>query len=351
MTPRSRRGDVGVIDLARELNVSTATVSRALNGSPTVRPDLAERIREHAETRGYVANRLARALAANTSRAFVGFVIPYVDTPAYSAVAAECSRQLSTSDTQMILAITENDPAKEEAQLKELLASRVAGIVIAPSSGITDRSKELLASMPVVEFHRTCDIGAPGVFADDESVITESVRHLVGLGHTDIAYLGPSDTFSNGRERVRGFRRGLEQAGIAPSRARIRLVEPTEDTGRRAAADLLAAPDSPTALVVGGGSLSVGATRAVRRSGRRVPDDLSAVVYGDPDWFALHDPALTTISVSYRRIAQRTAQLINGELDRRRHGVDGGERRTREVVPAELVLGGSTARVNRGRQP
>src|SRR6266702_5944613 len=110
---RGREKSVGVVEIARDLVVSTATVSRALNGSSAVRAELAERIRDHAESRGYVANRLARALSASASRAFVGFVIPYVDTPAYSAIAAECARLLSDDGTQMILAITENDAKRE----------------------------------------------------------------------------------------------------------------------------------------------------------------------------------------------------------------------------------------------
>ena len=88
MASRGHRKPVGVVEMARDLGVSTTTISRALNGSPSVRRELADRIRAHAEARGYVANRLARALSASTGRAFVGFVIPYVDTPAYSAVAA-----------------------------------------------------------------------------------------------------------------------------------------------------------------------------------------------------------------------------------------------------------------------
>ena len=75
MASRGRRKSVGVVEMAHDLGVSTATISRALNGSPSVRRELADRIRAHAEERGYVANRLARALSASTSRAFVGFVI------------------------------------------------------------------------------------------------------------------------------------------------------------------------------------------------------------------------------------------------------------------------------------
>jgi LacI family transcriptional regulator len=164
MAPRGRRKSVGVVEMAHDLGVSTATVSRALNGSAPVRRELADRIREHAEARGYVANRLARALSASTSREYAGFVIPYVDTPAYSAVAAEC---------------------------------------------------------PVVELLRVSGIDAPSVFSDDEQALTDSILHLAGLGHADIAYLGTPRELSNGAARLRAIHLLLSaldarEAGLAP---------------------------------------------------------------------------------------------------------------------------------------
>jgi LacI family transcriptional regulator len=345
MGARGRLAKVGVVDLARELGVSTATVSRALNGSSAVRPELAQQIREHAESRGYVANRLARALSANVSRAFVGFVIPYVDTPAYSAVASECARLLSADGTQMILTITENDPERELQQLKELVASRVAGLIISPSTHILDRSKRLLESLPVVEFHRACGIDAPGVFSDDEQAMAESVQHLAALGHTAIAYLGTPEELSNGAARLRGIRRGMALAGLDAADIPMRLFEPTRGNGQRGVAELLALPRTPTALIVGGGALSIGAAQAVRESGRRLPDDLSLVVYGDPSWFALSDPPLSRITVSYEDLARRAARLLIGRLDDRHQvgrTVESDSSSGPQFVLAELHLAGST---------
>jgi LacI family transcriptional regulator len=343
MGARRRSAKVGVVDLARDLGVSTATVSRALNGSPAVRPELAQRIREHAEARGYVANRLARALSANVSRAFVGFVIPYVDTPAYSAVAAECARLLSADGTQMILTITENDPERELQQLKELAASRVAGLIISPSTHILEASKQLLSTLPVVEFHRACGIDAPGVFSADEHPMAEAVLHLAALGHTTIGYLGSPAELSNGLARLRGVRRGMELAGLDAAAMPMRLLEPTRSNGQRGVAELLALPRPPTALIVGGGALSIGAAQEVRERGLRVPADLSLVVYGDPSWFALSDPPLSRITVSYEDLARRAAQLLINRLEGRQATEPyGGQDTAVQFVPAELYLGGST---------
>lgn len=347
MAPRERRSAVGVVEMARDLGVSTATVSRALNGDPVVRRELADRIRAHAEDRGYVANRLARALSASTSRAFVGFVVPYVDTPAYSAVAAECARLLSAAGTQMILAITENNAEREFQQLRDLVGTRIAGLVISPSTHVLDATRRLLAELPVVELHRACGIDAPSVLSDDEQAMTDAVVHLASLGHRDIAYLGTPRELSNGAARLRGVRRGVELAGLDRRRLTIRLVEPTRENGQDATGELLGAARF-TALVVGSGSLSVGAADAVRRGGRRVPADLSLVVYGDPAWFALADPPLTMVQVGYADLARSAARLLLRRLDARETGA-APPATGPHLVPAQLRIAGSTGAPPGGR--
>jgi DNA-binding LacI/PurR family transcriptional regulator len=341
MASRGRRKSVGVVEMAHDLGVSTATISRALNGSPSVRRELADRIRAHAEARGYVANRLARALSASTSRAFVGFVIPYVDTLAYSAVAAECARLLSAAGTQMILAITENDAEREYEQLRDLVGTRIAGLVISPSTHLLDETRHLLAELPVVELHRVSGIDVPSVLSDDEQALADSIVHLAALGHTEIAYLGTPRELSNGAIRLRGIRRGVARAGLDPRRITMRLVEPTQENGRAATCELLAGGVPFTALVVGSGSLSVGAADAVRRSGRRLPGDLSLVVYGDPSWFVLADPPLTMIQVQYAALAGIAARLLLCALDAREVG-SRPPAAGPHFVPAELRVAGST---------
>jgi LacI family transcriptional regulator len=349
MASRGRHKSVGVVEMAHDLGVSTATVSRALNGSPSVRRELADRIRAHAQARGYVANRLARALSASTSRAFVGFVIPYVDTLAYSAVAAECARLLSAAGTQMILAITENDAGREYQQLRDLVGTRIAGLVISPSTHLLDDTRRLLTGLPVVELHRESGIDAPSVLSDDEQALADSILHLASLGHTEIAYLGTPRELSNGATRLRGIRRGIAQAGLDPCRVTVRLVEPTQENGRDATRELLSGDLPFTALVVGSGSLSVGAADAVRRSGRRLPADLSLVVYGEPAWFVLADPPLTMIQIPYAKLARIAARLLLCALDAREVGTPPPGTGA-HLVPAALRIAGSTGSPP-GRRP
>jgi LacI family transcriptional regulator len=271
-----------------------------------------------------------------------------VDTPAYSAVAAECARLMSAAGTQMILAITENDPEREFQQLRDLVGTRIAGLIFSPSTHVLGDTRQLLTGLPVVELHRVSGIDAPGVFSDDEQALTDSVLHLASLGHTEIAYLGTPRELSNGAARLRGIRRGAALAGLDPRRITFRLVEPTQDNGSDATQELLSGNPRFTALVVGSGSLSVGAAEAVRRSGRRLPDDLSLVVYGDPAWFALADPPLTMIQVSYAGLARCAARLLLRALDARETGTEPPPAGP-HLVTAELRVAGSTGAPPAGR--
>jgi LacI family transcriptional regulator len=251
-------------------------------------------------------------------------------------VAAECARLLSAGGTQMILTITENDPDRELHQIRELVASRIAGLVISPSSRMRPETRDALGAVPVVELHRSAGLGGSGVATDDEQAMVDAIAHLAALGHTDIGYVGTPQRLSNGAARLRGVHRGMAAAGLDPGATSFRLVEPTRDNGRSAATELLRGP--ATALLAGGGSLSLGVAEAAAASGRRVPDDLSLVVYGDPAWFALNTPALTLVEVDYAELARRAAGLLLAALES-----PGAAGTGPVLLPARLRVESSTA--------
>lgn len=330
---------VRVADLAAELNLSTATVSRALNGSAAVRPEIARRILDHARLRGYVPNRLARSLAAR-SKTFVGFLVPDVQNLAYSIAAGTCARLLGAAGYQLILAITGDDAQREYEAVTGLAGAQVAGIIAAPSAGITDEGRAALANLSVVEFNRTADLARHGVFCDDRTAFVEATRHLLDLGHTEVAYVGTTDSVSNGRWRVDGVQEAHAEAAVPLDPERVRLVVPTEDNGYATTLDLLdRATGRPTALLVGSSSLSIGAARAVQKLGVDVPRELSVIVYGDPRWSDLCHPRLTTVAVPYREMAEVVAELMLGLIGPASQPTGPGQR----WLPAGLVVRSSTA--------
>jgi LacI family transcriptional regulator len=327
---------VRIVDLAAELGLSVATVSRALSHNPAVRPEVAQRVRDHATERGYVANRLARSLRSQ-SRSFVGFLVPDVHNLAYSIAASATAQHVARSGNQLILAISGDDPDQELQAIRSLAEAQVGGLIVAPSADVADASRRLLRTMTVVEFNRSAGLSSEMVLCDERAAFAEATRHLVELGHRSIGYIGSTDRLSNGRERLEGIRAELERVGLVLRDEHTRLLPPTEQAGAEAAHEILTAPDRPTGLVVGGSNLSQGTAHTIRRLGLTLPDDLSLVVYGDSDWGELFTPTLTTIKAPYLEMARVVTDAVSGLMGAEQ--VRGGEVR----LPAELVVRESTA--------
>ncbi|MPZ62686.1 MAG: LacI family DNA-binding transcriptional regulator [Propionibacteriales bacterium] len=328
---------VRIVDLAQELQLSVATVSRALNHVPTVDDDIAQQVRDLAERRGYVANRLARSLRMRTPP-FVGFLVPDVENLAYSIAVDACAKYVGQLGYQLILVISGDDSASEYAALRSLAEAQVAGLIVAPSPDMSEESRALLAGRSVVQFNRDCGLSDYTVVCDDRPAFADATRHLLELGHTRFAYVGTTDVVSNGRDRLEGVRGELSRAGRRLSNASTRLLPPTETDGYAAAYELFTTGSRPTALVVGSSNLSMGVARAVRELGIAIPQEMSLVVYGDDRWGGLYEPGLTTITAPYREMARTVADIVTELLS-------GGRRPRRGPVrlPAELVIRGSIA--------
>lgn len=321
-----------------ELGYSPATISRALNGHPTVDGAVARRVREHAARRGYVANRLAQSLVGRSPR-FIGFLVPDMENRPYSIAANALARCLADSEHQLIVAISGDDPATEHTALRSLVGARVAALILSPTPGMTSESRQLLGGVPVVQFNRFLRLGTATVTCHDRSGFADATRHLLELGHRDIAYLGTTSEMSNGRDRIHGVRETLTAAGLNLPGHRVRLRPPTGEDGYRATRELLGTDPLPTALVVGSSNLSVGAARAVHDLGIRIPDQMSVIVYGDPTWGDLYEPKLTTVAVPYQAMGERVAQVVTSLLD----GTATTRRPPRHRLPTELVVRQSTA--------
>lgn len=328
---------VRIIDLASELGLSVATVSRVLNNSPLVRPEVAERVRALAAQRGYVVNRLARSLRSRR-QGFVGFLVPQIENLAYSIAADACAQHVSRSGHQMILAISGDDAELELRALHSLAEAQVGVVVVAPSPDMSTESRRLLSNMSVLEFNRTAGLSDNMVLCDDRAAFTDATRYLLEMGHESIAYIGTTDVVSNGRERFDGVRKELGRNGKQLPEQHIRLLPPNERDGYQAARELLALTDWPTAILVGSSNLSMGVARALREAGVSIPGDLSLIVYGDSQWGELYSPALTTITVPYRQMGLSVAATVAGILS------DDDEVPARvNRMPAELLIRESTA--------
>ena len=201
---------------------------------------------------------------------------------------------------------------RESAILAQLAVERVAGVAIAAASGVTDGLRALIAvRIPVVAVDRRLPgLEVDTVTVDNEAAMYRGVRHLLELGHRRIALVsGPLDV-SAIRERHDGYVRALTEAGITPVPSLVRHADLREPMARRLTAELLAERPGPTAIATVNNLATVGALKAVRDAGRRVPDEVSVLGFDDLLAGELIDPALTAIAQPTYAIGTTAVELL-----------------------------------------
>ena len=263
--PRTRGTDVTIRDIADELGMSHATVSRALHDHAAISAPTKARVREAAQRLGYIPNSGARALRQTQSR-LIGVIFPDIQNDFYSAAMASLSSTMREANYELVLAVSHDDADIEAQHVRSLREARVAGVIIAPSTRLQAATAELLAPLPVVQLLRRHPLLAgPVVGVDEQRGIARGVAHLATRGHRRIAYIGGPVALSTGLDRLTGYRDGLRKAGIAPDESLVMLGDPRPEFGQAAIEKLMQHKDPPTRRVV------CRLAAHARRSGRDPP--------------------------------------------------------------------------------
>jgi len=317
----------GVAELAQ---VSQATVSRVLNGSPQVGEAHRKRVLEAADQLGYRPNRLARNLRLQKVDT-LGVLIPDIENPHFSESVRVFEDAAFSAGYRVLLCNTDETEEKQRAYAQVLADERVVGVIAAPAdSGGAGLAPLFDLGIPVVAFDRLIsDPRADAVVCDNADATRRATEHLIWLGHTRIAYVGGRTNVETGAHRHEGYATTMRSAGLTPF---------VVDGGFRAAAaerevaTLLRLGQRPTALVVGNNLMTIGALRATRDAHLSIPGDLAVVAVDDPPWAELVDPPLTVVAQPVRRMAERAIQLL---LERIK-GHDGPPERI--VLPLDLRI-------------
>ncbi|GGM08563.1 LacI family DNA-binding transcriptional regulator [Nakamurella endophytica] len=314
-------GAGGIVEVAALAGVSPATVSRALRGLPGVSASTRAAVRVAAEQLGYVASASASALARGRTSA-VGVLAPWISRWFFAAVIEGAQELITSHGYDMLLyplgANAGPDAGPVDARALHKRVDGVLGLNV-PASMPTDSLRDL--RVPLVTVGSTVP-GLSGVQVDDVRIGLEATRHLLGLGHSRIGFLGldPDDLygFTVAADRHRGYVQALEQAGIEPD---PRLTEVTGwavqggEAGLGHQLELAAAAGRtlPTAFVAVSDEVAMGALYAARCRGIRVPQDLSVIGVDDHDLSYLFD--LTTVSQPVRRQGRLAAELLLEQME------------------------------------
>lgn len=329
-----------IVDVARAAGVSTATVSRVLNGNSKVDPDMALRVKKTIAQLGYRPSRAARTLRTQRSRVWA-LVIPDVRNPFFTEMVRGIEDVAYASGYSLILCNTDEDGSKEQAYLELALAEQVAGIILAPTHPHVSRLAEVLAQpVPIVTVDRKLEgYDVDHVVVNNAAGAEQAVEHLLERGYRRLACIsGPLET-TTGRERLAGFRHGLERHGIVAEEQLVRIGDFRETGGLREMACLLELEDPPDSVLVANNLMTIGALEAVLRAGLDIPGDLAVVGFDDSSWNALARPPLTSIAQPTYELGLETARLLLSRIE----GYSGP---TREVMlsPVLKVRASTTSR-------
>ncbi|MGB3681475.1 MAG: LacI family DNA-binding transcriptional regulator [Rubrobacteraceae bacterium] len=324
--------------MAKEAGVSVATVSRTLNRTDRVRPEVRDRVVSAVESLGYRPNAVARSLKSRNTRT-LGLVIPNVRNPFFTQMARAVEDAARVRGYSLIFGNTDEDPDKEAEYLEVLLEKQVDGLIVSPARARSPQLEALVRDgVPVVFLDRYVrGIEAPVVRSDGGRAVDELVEHMVSFGHEKLAIIsGPAETVPGG-ERLDAFLAGAEERNAPIVEECVKVGDFRRKSGFEAMRELLNLKEPPTVVFAANNLMALGALQALKRAGVRVPEDISFASFDDVSWFELVEPSITAIAQPVSELGAAAARMLPALVE--------GEDVESVILEAELVVRGSCGEI------
>ena len=298
-------------DVAREAGVSSATVSRYLNGTARLTDSTRADVERAIRGLGYRPNRVARRLRVTSGHAhLIGLLIPDMQNPFFTDIGRGVEDLARARGYTVILGHSDDSVPREELYLDLFRSESVDGIILPTvRQGHIEADDLTRDGIPVVCVDRSAACCVDTVVSDNERGAREATDHLIGLGHRRIGFVSGLPDISTSRERLAGYRAALGAAGLE-AEAFVRAGDSRQQSGLDRTRELLDLPDPPTAILAGNNLMTLGALSAIRERGLRVPQDLSLVSYDDVPWASAFNPPLTAVSQPGYEMGRHAAALL-----------------------------------------
>ena len=320
-------------DVAKLAGVAPITVSRVINNSGYITEETRQRVQEAIEALGYVPNSLARSLRSRKTR-MLALLLTDITNPFWTTVARGVEDAASDAGFSVILCNTDESETEQERYLRIILEKQVDGVLLVPVRDPVEPVCSVKAQkVPVVVLDRRVpeSLETDVVRGDSVDGAYRLVNLLISLGHRRIAILtGPHDV-STAEDRVTGYRQALIDAGL--DWEQVLYGEFTLDSGYQLARQTLQSEPRPTAYFAGNNFLAIGALRALRDSGLKVPEDVALVGFDDLPEALMIDPFLTVAKQPAYDMGYKATELLLARLSGQ-----APEKCQDIVLPVEIVV-------------
>ncbi|SEU07588.1 LacI family transcriptional regulator [Salinibacillus kushneri] len=288
--------NVTIYDVAREANVSMATVSRVVNGNPNVKPATRNKVLNAIEQLGYRPNAVARGLASKKTTT-VGVIIPDIASIFFAELARGIEDIATMYKYNMILSNSDQNKNKELHLINTMLGKQVDGIIFMGGDITEDHIKEFQSAPVPVVLAATLDPTntIPSVNINYEQAAFEAVSKLIENGNDQIGFVsGPLDTEMN-NQKVDGYKRALREAGKEFEEELIFRGDYTYQSGHDGFSELVNHNKKPSAIFVASDEMALGVVHGAQDQGYKVPDDIEIIGFDNTRLATMVRPTLSTV--------------------------------------------------------
>lgn len=325
---------ISLKDLAKELNVSIATVSRALRGSHEVGEEMTRKVKELAQKLNYRPNPFAQSLRKEAPR-IIGVIVPNLVTHYYASVLDGIEEYASLNGYSVISANSHENHEIEKKAIDNFISMHVEGIIACLAQDTVDYSHfEEIHEMglPLVFFARTCLADKfSQVVANGDEAAYEATQHLIKSGSRRIAFIGGPNHLDMVRRRKHGYLEALKEANIPIDRSLVACDKIDFNLAREKTINLLNSENRPDAILAFNDIITYAAFDAIKSVGLRIPDDVAIIGFTDGDSAAFVTPRLSAIMDQAHVQGVKACELLL-------RNINGDTKIYREVVPMILKI-------------
>jgi len=312
-------------DIAKALNTTIATVSRALNDKPEISNEMKNRVRKVAELYNYKPNQTALSLKFQKSYSF-GVILPSLTHYYFDQILSGMLQEATKNGYKLILAASNYDPEKELELIQDFYELNVDGILILPSRMLNTKKNELenlirndipfLVIDKLIYFDKK---KIPFISSDDYAGTKEGITHLIKQGYKKIAHIKGLDSSSVSNVRYQAYLETLSKHNIEIDSQRVLSCKDfTKEEGEELAEKLMTLDNKPDAIFCIDDHIAIGVLRGLKKMGYEVPSDVAVLGFSNSDISEVCTPQLSTIHQPGNKIGRRSIKLILSNINKQK---------------------------------